>query len=192
MPETPSRRRLLQLVAAGSVGSLAGCGSSALVDTATSPTDTTPITTDQKVPKRIYEFLVEDYRGPDNYNGLKDYTGQEEVEILVGAEGNGGHYAYSPPAIHIDLGTTVTWRWTGKGGLHQVEGTLDSTFESERTLEKGHTFSQTFDLEPPNEDGGLFFFACSQHDESHGERGAIVVGPCCGQYPNPGDEVPEN
>ncbi|WP_436927260.1 halocyanin domain-containing protein [Halosimplex amylolyticum] len=148
--------------------------------------------TDQKVPERVHDYLNENHRAPENYTGLTNMTGRAEVEVLVGADGNRGHYAFDPAAVLIDDGTTVTWRWTGDGGAHQVQGTLDASFESRLTAEKGHTFSREFTLEPPNEDGGLYAYECSQHDESKGERGAIVVGPCCGQYPDPTDEVPGN
>ena len=192
MTVSSSRRRFIRLLTAAGLGSLAGCGDTATSGTSERPTTDTVTTTDKKVPKSIYEFLVEDYRGPDNYDGLEDYTGEKEVEILVGAEGNGGHYAFDPPAIHIDDGTTVTWRWTGKGGGHQVQGTHDSFFESSLTAEKGHTFTREFKLEPPNDHTGLYSYRCSEHDTSKGERAAIVVGTCCGRWPDPNETVPSN
>ncbi len=56
----------------------------------------------------------------DNFEGTADMRGQTEVRVQVGAEGNGGEFAVSPPAIHVDPGTTVIWEWVGEGGPHKV------------------------------------------------------------------------
>ncbi|WP_459862429.1 plastocyanin/azurin family copper-binding protein, partial [Haloplanus litoreus] len=55
-----------------------------------------------------------------NYSEVADATGQDEVTITVGAQGNGGAFAFGPPAVQIDPGTTVVWEWNGEGGQHNV------------------------------------------------------------------------
>jgi halocyanin-like protein len=103
-----------------------------------------------------------------NYDGVVDLTGNSEVTVEVGAQGNDGAFAFSPAAVRVDLGTTVVWEWTGDGGSHDVvaEG---GEFESEMVGDAGHTFEQTFDEE------GVFKYACSPH-KAMGMKGAIVVG----------------
>jgi halocyanin-like protein len=71
-----------------------------------------------------------------NYDDVADKTGASKVTVEVGAEGNNGPYAFAPPAIRIGTGTTVTWKWTGKGGSHNVVA-QDGSFESELSAEKG-------------------------------------------------------
>lgn len=102
-----------------------------------------------------------------NFDGVVDKTGQSEVTIMVGAEGNGGGFAFDPAAITVDPGTTVVWEWTGKGSTHNVADD-DGSFESEMTDEAGHTFSHTFDV------AGTFKYKCVPH-ESMGMKGAVVV-----------------
>lgn len=102
-----------------------------------------------------------------NFDGVVDKTGQSAVTIMVGAEGNGGGYAFDPAAIKVDTGTTVTWEWTGDGGSHNVVEE-DGSFESELVGDAGHTFSHTFDT------AGTFKYKCAPH-EAMGMKGAVVV-----------------
>jgi hypothetical protein len=39
-----------------------------------------------------------------NYDGVADETGSDEVAVAVGAQGNGGAYAFDPAAIRIPTG----------------------------------------------------------------------------------------
>jgi halocyanin-like protein len=118
-----------------------------------------------------------------NYDGTTvDATGQSEVTISVGAEGNNGDFAFDPPAIHVDPGTTVVWEWTGNGGRHNVVAESGADFESELTDEQGHTFEQTF------EEDALVKYFCRPH-ESLGMKGVVVVGtpPTPEATPTPAD-----
>ena len=54
--------------------------------------------------------------------------------------------AFSPAAIQVDSGTTVTWEWTGEGGAHNVVHE-DGEFESDLQEEDGATFEHTFEEE---------------------------------------------
>ena len=102
-----------------------------------------------------------------NFDGVVDETGQSEITVVVGAEGNGGGYAFAPPAITVDTGTTVVWEWSGTGGSHNVAAE-DGSFESDLTDAEGHTFSHTFDS------AGTFKYKCTPH-EAMGMKGAVVV-----------------
>jgi halocyanin-like protein len=101
------------------------------------------------------------YEGPDS---VEDLRGESSVTVEVGA---GSGFAFSPPAIHIDPGTAVTWEWTGQGGGHNVIAN-DGTFDSGQTQTSG-TFEYTF------EEDGTHTYYCNPH-EGAGMKGAVVVG----------------
>ncbi|KAB1190615.1 halocyanin domain-containing protein [Haloferax sp. MBLA0076] len=102
-----------------------------------------------------------------NYDTVTDQTGLERVTIDVGAEANGGAFGFGPAAVRVSPGTTVVWKWTGKGGSHNVVDT-DDAFESQLTSESGHTFEHTF------EEAGTHTYACTPH-ETLGMKGVVVV-----------------
>jgi halocyanin-like protein len=144
------RRRLLR-VGAGAVGAgLAGVGATGTATAQSGP----------------FDGWMSDV---GNYEGLVDATGQGEVTISVGAEGNGGAFAFDPPAVRVDPGTTVLWEWTGEGGQHNVVAEEGGEFESELTTEAGFTFEQTFDAE------GVVKYYCTPH-RALGMKGVVVVG----------------
>jgi halocyanin-like protein len=89
------------------------------------------------------------------------------VTVAVGAEGNGGNFAFDPAAIRVSSGTTVVWNWTGQGAQHNVVAE-DGSFESELTEEEGFTFEHTFS------ESGTYEYACTPH-RSLGMKGAVVV-----------------
>jgi halocyanin-like protein len=105
----------------------------------------------------------------DNYDGVVDARGQSEVTVDVGAQGNGGAFAFGPAAIRVDPGTTVIWEWTGEGGQHNVLTEEGVELGSELTAEAGFTFEHTFEEE------GVTTYYCQPH-LSLGMKGAVVVG----------------
>ncbi len=104
-----------------------------------------------------------------NYDGsVADMTGQGEVVVDVGAQGNGGGFAFGPPAVRIETGTTVVWEWTGMGGLHNVVAE-DGTFESGGPVtDPETTFEYTFS------ESGTWLYFCNPH-KALGMKGAVVV-----------------
>ena len=104
-----------------------------------------------------------------NYSEVTDATGQDEVSITVGAEGNGGNFAFGPAAVQVDPGTTIIWEWNGKGGQHNVVAEEGGEFESELVAEAGFTFEQTLDCE------GVVKYFCQPH-RALGIKGVGVVG----------------
>lgn len=105
----------------------------------------------------------------DNYDEIADETGSESVTVTVGAEGNGGAFAFEPAAVQVDPGTTIQFEWTGQGGGHNVvdeEGAFDS---GSPVAEAGVNFEHTFEEE------GVFLYYCAPH-KSLGMKGAVVVG----------------
>jgi len=104
--------------------------------------------------------------------GHEDLRGQDEVTVMVGAEGNGGDLAFSPAGIWIDPGTTVTWEWTGNGGDHNVvteDGPAD--LESELRSSSGHTYEYEF----TEDHKGITDYVCAPH-EGLDMKGAVAVG----------------
>ena len=104
-----------------------------------------------------------------NYGEVVDATGRDEVTVTVGAEGNGGAFAFEPAAVQIDPGTTIVWEWTGEGGQHNVVAREGADFESELTTEAGFRFSQSPDSE------GVITYYCQPHQQL-GMKGVVVVG----------------
>jgi len=106
----------------------------------------------------------------ENYDGtIVDETGSETVTVTVGAEGNGGAFAFEPAAVQVDPGTTVEWEWTGEGGGHNVVHEEDEFNSGEPVAEAGVNFEYTFEEE------GVYLYYCAPH-EGLGMKGAIAVG----------------
>ena len=102
-----------------------------------------------------------------NYDGVVDETGNDEVTVAVGADSNGGAYAFDPAAVRVSSGTTVVWEWTGQGSQHNVAAN-GGGFESEYAVEKGFTFEHTFS------ESGTYEYVCTPH-QALGMRGVVVV-----------------
>lgn len=118
---------------------------------------------------RIETFLTAE-PATSNYDGVVDETGKDEVVVEVGAQGNGGNFAFAPPAVKVSSGATVSWQWTGKGSLHNVVSTDDSDFDfdSGDPKESGDPFEQSFD------DTGVGLYICEPH-KALGMKGAVWV-----------------
>ena len=107
-----------------------------------------------------------------NFSGeTVDARGQDRVTVEVGADGNGGTYAFSPPAIRIDPGTTVNFEWVSN--THNVlpesvpEG---ASWEGHSTVDDaGTTYEHVF------EQRGSYTYYCAPH-RALGMKGAVVVG----------------
>ncbi|MFB6189225.1 MAG: halocyanin domain-containing protein [Halapricum sp.] len=156
---TLPRRRYLTLLGGAASAAIAGCGATGSVDRTTYDAPST------SVPDSATNFLAD----TSNFDGTAvDLTGRDTAEVYVGTKGNGGFFAFDPPAIEIASGTTVTWNWTGKGGAHNVaakdgsfrsgpaKASVDTTFE--------HTFSES----------GVYPYFCTPH-RMNGMKGVVVV-----------------
>ena len=170
-----NRRRFLALGALAAAGGLAGCGSpssDAGSSTETPDSDTgTPVSTPASATETPADIDYGDWLADtDNFDGTTvDARGESEVTVAVGAEGNGGAFAFDPPAVRVDLGTTVVWEWTGEGGAHNVVELDDAFSSGEATSEAGTTFEHTFEEE------GRYNYYCNPH-RGLGMKGAVVVG----------------
>lgn len=107
------------------------------------------------------------FDGVTNYDRTIDLRGEPTVEIRVGSTANGGRLGYGPAAVAVSPGTRVTWRWTGKGGAHDVREVNDA-FRSTMTAQTDHTFEHTFDAP------GVYRYYCTPH-RGAGMRGAVFV-----------------
>jgi len=104
-----------------------------------------------------------------NYDGTADMRGQDSVEVAVGAEGNGGQFAFDPPAVMVSPGTTVVWTWTGQGGPHNVVSDGDGPLDSgDPVPDEGTTYEHTFEEE------SIYKYVCNPH-AGLGMKGAVAV-----------------
>jgi len=94
-----------------------------------------------------------------------------------------GHYRWSHPVVHLDLGQHVTWYWVGPDTMHSVTGVSanDAGEDSDpHTSEPEHRVGDHFQLtftEP-----GVYQFRCKLHPIVHGE---VIVSDVPG---DPGDD----
>jgi halocyanin-like protein len=112
----------------------------------------------------------------DNFDGTTaDATGQDAVEVEVGAQGNGGTFAFAPPAVRVSPGTTVTFNWTSNTHNVLIEEQPDGAgWEGHEPIENtGFTYEHTF------ETPGVYTYYCEPH-LSLGMKGAVVVGAAPG------------
>lgn len=125
---------------------------------------------DDTVPDPIDEFLSDSPEVGNYNNTIEDLTDSDEIVIKVGATGNGQNQAFAPVAATISTGTTIEWRWTGQGGIHNVvsEPGSDFSFDSGEPTSSRDPFTQTFDST------GYGLYVCEPH-RPVGMRGAFEV-----------------
>jgi halocyanin-like protein len=93
------------------------------------------------------------------------------VTVLVGAQGNGGAFAFSPAGLWVDPGTTVEFRWTGEGSAHNVVAE-----EGPAALDSGDPVDDQGVLyDYPFEENGITDYYCAPH-RGVGMKGAVAVG----------------
>lgn len=170
MNDSLDRRTLLRstgtLAAAGLLAGCSGDGGESGGESDETATSTAASGDDNgDVSEEVTSYLSD----VSNFDGtVSDMTGQDTVTVTVGAEGNGGNYAFAPAAVRVSTGTTVEFEWTGKGATHNViseDGPLDSGSAVDAT---GVQYEYTF------EEPGSFTYYCTPH-KSLGMKGAIVV-----------------
>lgn len=103
-----------------------------------------------------------------NYERVVDKTGTYQGRVAVGANGNEGRFAFDPPAIHVDPGTTVVWKWVTDTASHAVVD-ADGRYRSEAVAESGHQYAVNFG------GNGLSKYECLAYG-GRGTRGVAIVG----------------
>lgn len=172
MNDSMDRRTLLRstgaLAAAGLLAGCSGNGGNGGGDGGSDET-TTSTTASSDGSGEVSEEVTSYLSSVSNFDGtVSDMTGQDTVTVMVGAEGNGGNFAFAPAAVRVSTGTTATFEWTGEGATHNViseDGPLDSGSAVEGT---GVKYEHTF------EEPGTFTYYCTPH-KSLEMKGAIVV-----------------
>ncbi len=101
-----------------------------------------------------------------------------------------GHYQWSLPQIHINLGEHVTWYWVGPDTMHSVTGTSpnDAGWDSDPGNDTprhdiGDSYQLTFN-QP-----GTYTFQCKLHSSV---RGDVVVSDVPGDPNKEVDPIPRN
>lgn len=107
--------------------------------------------------------------GTDNYDYTHDRRGNDAITIEVGSKANMGDYGFSPAAVAISPRTTVTWKWTGRGGDHNVVATQGTFDSGEPVSDADARFEYTFDRP------GTYTYVCEPH-EGMDMKGVIFVG----------------
>lgn len=102
--------------------------------------------------------------GTRGLESVEDRTGESEVVVEVGA-GNG--LTYAPAAVRVDPGTTIRWKWTGSGGLHDV-AFVNTDVRTSLRGEQGAEYTYTF------AESGEYRYECTPH-ASVGMRGVVIV-----------------
>jgi halocyanin-like protein len=117
------------------------------------------------------------FDGVPNYNETVDRTGQSEVTVQVGTDTSKGPYGFSPPAMKISPGTTVTFEYVSAGHNVLVEEQPEGAewAGDEAINGSGYSFTHTFEAE------GMYKYYCNPHI-GLGMKGAIVV---TGDLPEP-------
>jgi plastocyanin len=101
------------------------------------------------------------------------------------------NYAWSRPAVHVDLGEKVTWDWLGPDLAHSVTGVSanDAGWDSDpHTDAPAHRAGDSFTLQ--FNQAGTYLFQCKLHASVRGE---VIVSETPGD-PNsdPGPQPPLN
>ncbi|PYZ02634.1 hypothetical protein C8039_02635 [Halogeometricum sp. wsp3] len=108
-------------------------------------------------------------RSGENFDGtIVDRTDTDTATVTAGVEGNGGKFAFGPPALKISTETTVRWEWTGEGGPHNIVSKGDGPLNSELVAEEGNTYEHTF------AETGTYLYSCKPH-KGLGMRGAVSL-----------------
>ncbi|MFB6254580.1 MAG: halocyanin domain-containing protein [Halobacteriaceae archaeon] len=102
----------------------------------------------------------------NNYTGVVDETGKSTVTVKVGAGST--NLAFGPAAVKVSKGTKIEWKWTGKGGMHNVHAKEGASFKSDLYSSAGVHFSHTFN------ESGTVKYQCDPH-ASAGMKGVVVV-----------------
>jgi plastocyanin len=100
-----------------------------------------------------------------------------------------GHYHWSRPVVHVDLGQHVTWYWVGPDTMHSVTGISanDAGEDSDpNNSQPDHRLGSTFRLSFSQP--GVYEFQCKLHPVVHGE---VVVSATPGNPLDDPDPVPK-
>ena len=120
-------------------------------------------------PSTGYDAVDEWLANVGNFDGtVTDRTDSTTASVTVGAEGNGGRFAFDPPALRITTGSTVRWEWTGDGGAHNVTFDSADIDSGDVTPDADTVFEHTF------EETGQYLYACLPH-RALGMKGAVIV-----------------
>lgn len=163
---SPLRRLSLTLVVAGSMLGAGGLAANAVGDDAPPPPPTGDPSATAAPPAAAPDSAAGQPSPAPAPQAPSSQSGAAPVSVQVlRASASAAHsvaivdYAYSPGAITVEAGDTVTWTNTGQDPKgHTVTG---SGFDS-GTLAPGTTFSHTFS------GPGTFAYVCSIHPSMHG------------------------
>jgi plastocyanin len=100
-----------------------------------------------------------------------------------------GHYRWSAPVVHVDLGQHVTWYWVGPDTMHSVTGISanDAGEDSDpNNSQPDHKLGSSFRLSFSQP--GVYEFQCKLHPVVRGE---VIVSDAQGNPLDDPDPVPK-
>jgi plastocyanin len=114
--------------------------------------------------------------GDDDDNGGTTTTASAKPQATTG--GGGGIPAalttvkvqdnkFTPGALQIPVGATVTWDWTGSAARHSVKGTFDGQPVESPTLSGGGVYLFAF------QKAGIFEYECGVHGAAM--KGVVTI-----------------
>jgi halocyanin-like protein len=157
MPSSHRRTFLGTSIAIG-LGSLTGLSSVQAQDAGSHPT---PSESDDEDTLDTWLATANDPRT----NRIHDLRYEEPPTVYLGVAKTN---SFSPPAIKVAPGTTVTWEWVDNDAEYNVAAT-DGTFDSgQPASETGETFEYTFQSE------GTYKYVSEPQAEA-GMKGVVVV-----------------
>ena len=191
MDEFPfaDRRNVLKALAAGSVVSLAGCGSS---DNGDSDAGDDGIGDSNETDDDGMDNGGDQPPGADVLGGADDLQSEATVEALaLDSDQGAGQNVFSPAVVWLEEGGTITWE--NASGSHSVTAYHPNNDRPNRVptgvasfnsgvMSEGDTFEHTF------EEPGVYNYYCTPH-EGLGMVGLVVVSEAT---PGPGTEPPED
>jgi plastocyanin len=101
-----------------------------------------------------------------------------------------GHYQWSIPQIHLNLGEHVTWYWVGPDTMHSVTGTSANDAGSDSDPGQStprHDLGDTYQLS--FNQPGTYTFQCKLHSSV---RGSVIVSDVPGDPNTEVDPIPRN
>ena len=165
--DRPSRRRVLATTGAALAAGLAGCtGDGGDGNGGDGGDGGSQLEVSSEAQSRVESYLTAD-PAADNYDSITTMGGMSSATVDVGAEGNGGNFAFAPAALAVETGTTVNWEWMA--GSHNVKAAEDSDFDLDSgSAEQDGSYEFTFD------EAGVANYYCTPH-QGVGMKGSVVA-----------------
>ena len=145
-------------------GIAVGLGTLTRLGTAQAPETDTTTTADGSDGEDALKTWLAAANDPQTHR-IRDLRYDDPPTVYVGMSNTN---SFSPPAVKVTPGTTVTWEWVGNDPEYNVVATDDAFDSGQPTSEAGTVFEHTFDAE------GAYKYVSEPHADA-GMQGVVVV-----------------